>query len=156
MSFTWSCGNLHQRLDRCLANPQWIASFSHGFMQHIDKIGSDHRPLLLHLNDNVGDVSARPCRFIGAWQDHLQLMGFLESVWQTDLSLQNNINNFQSEVQGWNQDVFGHIDRWKRCVLAQLCGIDKALLRGHSEFLKQLVKELRDELDVVLEQEESL
>ncbi|KAK8497930.1 hypothetical protein V6N11_072884 [Hibiscus sabdariffa] len=40
--FTWSRGNLHQRLNRCLANLKWTSSFSHGFIQHLDKIGYDH------------------------------------------------------------------------------------------------------------------
>ncbi|KAK9044967.1 hypothetical protein V6N11_058857 [Hibiscus sabdariffa] len=75
---------------------------------------------------------ARPFRFIGVWQEHLQFLGFLESIWKSDKSLPHNICKFQSEVQGWNRDIFGHIGQRKHRVLACLRGIDKMFWDGSS------------------------
>ncbi|XP_038991400.1 uncharacterized protein LOC120114621 [Hibiscus syriacus] len=64
--FTWNRGNLQQRLDRCLGNTKWISSFPNSQVLHLDRIGSDHRPLLLRLTTDKQDHKNRPFRFIAA------------------------------------------------------------------------------------------
>ncbi|KAK8656110.1 hypothetical protein V6N13_108669 [Hibiscus sabdariffa] len=79
--FTWKRGSVQARLDRCLVNIKWLQSFPNGFVQHLDMIGSDHRPLLLRLEGSCVNSTLRPFLFIGARQDHPQFTSFLESVW---------------------------------------------------------------------------
>ncbi|KAK8600845.1 hypothetical protein V6N12_050693 [Hibiscus sabdariffa] len=50
--FTWNRGSLHQRLDRCFGNGQWCMSFLEATVTHLDRLGSDHHPLLVSLTDD--------------------------------------------------------------------------------------------------------
>ncbi|KAK8613147.1 hypothetical protein V6N13_100920 [Hibiscus sabdariffa] len=47
--FTWSRGNLHQRLDRCMVNDSWLNNFADTNVVHLDQLCSDHCPLFLNL-----------------------------------------------------------------------------------------------------------
>ncbi|KAI0500737.1 hypothetical protein KFK09_018953 [Dendrobium nobile] len=53
-AFTWSRGNLWQRLDRLLFNNDWMAKFHVTHVEHLSRTASDHAPLLLSItNSNV-------------------------------------------------------------------------------------------------------
>ncbi|KAL4387754.1 hypothetical protein GQ457_09G023660 [Hibiscus cannabinus] len=62
----------------------------------------------------------------------------------------------QNESRKWNTNVFGHIEKRKRFLLARIKGVERELERSPNSFLEGLDKELKRELDVVLAQEESL
>ncbi|KAL4386403.1 hypothetical protein GQ457_09G026060 [Hibiscus cannabinus] len=81
--FTWSRGNLYERLDRCLANNSWVSCFPHSYVCHLEKNGSDHRPLLLCSEEMMSEDRPRPFRYIMAWQEHPSFQEFLKSVWGT-------------------------------------------------------------------------
>ncbi|KAE8707428.1 hypothetical protein F3Y22_tig00110384pilonHSYRG00841 [Hibiscus syriacus] len=52
--------------------------FSGGTMVlHLDRVGSDHCPLLLKAQNTTRVQGNRPFRFIAAWQDHPQFKSFL-------------------------------------------------------------------------------
>nr|CAD1838601.1 unnamed protein product [Ananas comosus var. bracteatus]CAD1838614.1 unnamed protein product [Ananas comosus var. bracteatus] len=56
--YTWTNnrqGNsmILQRLDRALANSQWILRFPFSRLVHLPRIASDHCPLLLNLTPNL-------------------------------------------------------------------------------------------------------
>ncbi|KAL4379799.1 hypothetical protein GQ457_02G025960 [Hibiscus cannabinus] len=152
--FTWSRGNLYERLDRCLANKSWVSCFPHSFLCQLEKNGSDHRPLLCS-EELLRETRPRPFRYIMAWQEHPSFQEFLKLVWGT-VDLLSNISSFRSKVQDWNSSVFGNIGRRKKRLLARIHGIDAALDRKHSNSLVILGKKLRAELEAVMDQEESL
>ncbi|KAL4308468.1 hypothetical protein GQ457_01G031620 [Hibiscus cannabinus] len=102
--FTWLRGNLHQRSDRCLVNHQWLACYGDAFVHNLDRLGSDHRPLLLCLKDDVSGSPNRLFRFISAWQSHPQFSKFLKSL----------------KVLKWNTEIFGHIGKRKKVLRARL------------------------------------
>ncbi|KAL4302847.1 hypothetical protein GQ457_10G018520 [Hibiscus cannabinus] len=153
--FTWSRGNLYERLDRCLANTSWLSCFPHSHVLHLEKNGSDHRPLLLCSKDLAGENRPRLFRYISTWQDHPSFDEFQKSTWDTR-DLLSNIESFRPNVRDWNSSVFGHIGRRKKRLLARLKGIDMALARAHSDSLVVLGQKLREELESVIDQEESL
>nr|XP_023875292.1 uncharacterized protein LOC111987785 [Quercus suber] len=73
--FTWSnkreTGDLIQRrLDRCWANPDWKEFYSEANVTHLARINSDHCPLVLNLNPNMGNVSDKTFRFQSIWLNH--------------------------------------------------------------------------------------
>ncbi|KAL4342248.1 hypothetical protein GQ457_08G035730 [Hibiscus cannabinus] len=98
----------------------------------------------------------RPFRFIAAWQDHPDFQNFLQGIWKNDIPLLENVENFRRVVGLWNADTFGHIGRRKQRLMARLKGIDRSLAVRYSISLVRLASKLRKELDMVLEQEESL
>ncbi|MBA0827872.1 hypothetical protein Goarm_012615, partial [Gossypium armourianum] len=54
--FTWSRGEVYERLDRAIGNYMWLASFSNYFVTHFLRLIADHRPLsnsLLQLDLEV-------------------------------------------------------------------------------------------------------
>ncbi|KAE8713266.1 hypothetical protein F3Y22_tig00110213pilonHSYRG00218 [Hibiscus syriacus] len=78
--FTWRRGNLCKRLDRYLMNSCWADIFSGTIVLHLDRVGSDHCPLLLKAQNTTRVQGNRPFRFIAAWQDHPQFKSFLSEV----------------------------------------------------------------------------
>ncbi|KAE8676059.1 hypothetical protein F3Y22_tig00111634pilonHSYRG00065 [Hibiscus syriacus] len=75
--FMWRRGNLCKRLDRCLMNSCWANVFSGTMVLHLDRVGSDHCPLLLKAQNTTRVQGNQPFRFIAAWQDHPQFKSFL-------------------------------------------------------------------------------
>ncbi|KAL4366987.1 hypothetical protein GQ457_05G012790 [Hibiscus cannabinus] len=155
LPFTWSRGNLYQRLDRFLVNNAWIAQFPRSHVCHLEKNGSDHRPILLCIDEVSRSFHPRPFRYIFAWQDHPTFPDLLKRTWDGDNFLAN-ANLFTKEVKEWNFSVFGDIGKRKKRLLARLKGIDTALAKSHSDSLVSLGHKLRAELEEVMNQEESL
>ncbi|KAE8711271.1 hypothetical protein F3Y22_tig00110299pilonHSYRG00108 [Hibiscus syriacus] len=65
----------------------------------------------------------------------------------------NAILRLEERKVGAPREVFGHIGNKKKRIMEKLCGIEKSLNRAHSDFLLDLEKNLKAELDSVLEQE---
>ncbi|KAK8682646.1 hypothetical protein V6N13_055030 [Hibiscus sabdariffa] len=107
--FTGVCGNLHQRLDRCLVNECWFDYYNEAFVQHLDQLGSDHRPLLFCLMDVEKVQINRSFHFILAWQEHSQFSEFIQTTWACDVNLVANLDSFCTKIEEWNVDTFGHI-----------------------------------------------
>ncbi|KAL4353283.1 hypothetical protein GQ457_06G010470 [Hibiscus cannabinus] len=97
--------------------------------------------------------------FPNGYVAHLDRLGsdhqFLNSVWQNDRDFEDNLGFFKAAAHSWNSDVFGHIAKNKKRLLARLRGIDRALNNAHSDYLVDLQHSLRDELELILEQDES-
>ncbi|KAL4326271.1 hypothetical protein GQ457_11G005490 [Hibiscus cannabinus] len=155
-SFTWERGSLSQRLDRCLCNGVWLDVYVDSVVFHLQKLGSDHRPILLNTGGQRMNNFSRPFRYLVAWNEHTDFSRFIGDLWDDSKSMVENIHNFHIKSRTWNNDVFGHIGKRKTLLLARIRGIEKFLERSDSLFLSNLEVELKKELDIVLEQEESL
>ncbi|GMI91875.1 hypothetical protein HRI_002856800 [Hibiscus trionum] len=92
--FTWCRGNLYQRLDRCLANSAWLVDYPMSIVVHLDRVGSDHCPLLLKPNGVLVPNLEWHFRFLAAWQDHPDFRALLESSWDDSSSVVVNAQNF--------------------------------------------------------------
>ncbi|KAL4279049.1 hypothetical protein GQ457_03G029200 [Hibiscus cannabinus] len=154
--FTWSRGNLSQRLDRCLCNVAWYNFFASSEVHHLLRLGSDHRPILLKSTSEHSERERRPFRYIVAWNDHEDFHRMLATNWSPDKPFSENVSQFQDASRKWNREVFGHIEIRKRHILARLKGIEQALDLEANPYLEELEKALKKDLDIVLSQEESL
>ncbi|GMJ01786.1 hypothetical protein HRI_003847800 [Hibiscus trionum] len=130
--YTWQRGDLLQRLDRFLCSPNWYDHFPNSEVVHLQRLGSDHCPILLNIDRNMPHLSSRPYRFISAWNLHPQFHEFLSGVWNEEMSLKDNILAFQKESNDWNANVFGHIGKRKAFLLARIRGIERVLSRNES------------------------
>ncbi|KAL4283171.1 hypothetical protein GQ457_16G011860 [Hibiscus cannabinus] len=154
--FTWTRGSLSQRLDRFLCNGEWYNVFSKSEVFHLQQLGSDHRPLLLDADFCQTLKGRRPFKYLVAWNEHPDFENLLRTSWDNNRVFSMTVQNFQLKSKEWSITVFGHIERQKQSLLARIKGVEKALDRGRNSYLEVLGAGLKQELEVVLEQEESL
>src|ERR1044072_7944838 len=58
---------LSKRLDRAVADIDWRLAFPNAFVEVLNRVHSDHCPILLHCDVAQYGSSQRPFRFIAAW-----------------------------------------------------------------------------------------
>jgi hypothetical protein len=77
--FTWKRGRIRERLDRAVANGEWMTMHQGSRLQHLDYSSSDHRPILLDTDYQAPNVqrSNRAKKFEAKW---LKEKGFKELV----------------------------------------------------------------------------
>lgn len=66
-SFTWSLGSLHKRLDKAACNEDWLRDFANFLVLHLQKIESDHRPILVRIHKSkIKNRGQKPFPFLAA------------------------------------------------------------------------------------------
>ena len=123
-------------------------------MTHLPKVFSDHCLVLLELMRPPPTATDKPFRFHTMWLHHPD---FPNVVWKTlepDHNLKIAIKSFVDNAKQWNRLVFGNIFARKKRVLARLNGAQKSLSNGPNHFLIQLEKNLIDEYNLTMQQEE--
>ncbi|KAA3479952.1 reverse transcriptase [Gossypium australe] len=131
-------GNFVELLDRALANDAWMSFFPHCIVHHLTRIKSDHRPLLSCTSPEINNSQGRPFRFLVGWR------GIITSP------------VLSKESANWNRDVYGFLGNRKRRLLSSLNATQKALEHNASTHLAKKEKEIRDELENVLDHEDLL
>ncbi|KAL4387186.1 hypothetical protein GQ457_09G024730 [Hibiscus cannabinus] len=126
------------------------------FIYASPELGPDHRSIMLDSVARHEDTGCKPFRYLAAWNEHEDFPKMLARSWSHDLSLHENISQFQQQSRKWSVEVFGLINHRKRQLLARLRGIERTLESGPNLYLEELEKALKLELDIVLMQEESL
>ncbi|GMI87106.1 hypothetical protein HRI_002379900 [Hibiscus trionum] len=154
--FTWKRGDLQQRLDRWICSGAWYCAFPLSEVFHLQRLGSDHRPILLATDRLQRNQGARPFRFIAAWNEHPEFAPLLSESWKMEKGIFENLTDFQNCSRRWNREVFGHIGQRKNQLLARIRGVEIAIERNQTPFLLDLERSLKVELFEVLKQEESL
>ncbi|CAN1157947.1 hypothetical protein LINPERHAP2_LOCUS21850 [Linum perenne] len=77
--FTWFRRTLKERLDRCLGNAIWFNLFLDSTTYHIERLKSDHRPILVRtLKLSSQNLNPRPFRFNAAWFGHENFTEFFD------------------------------------------------------------------------------
>lgn len=87
---------------------------------------------------------------------HVQYKNFIEHSWESSQGFMNSIQSFTDKIQVWNKEVFGNIFQQKNKLYARIGGVQKILEHRWVPRLVNLETELKTELDMVLQQEESL
>ncbi|KAI9096746.1 hypothetical protein K1719_025925 [Acacia pycnantha] len=158
--FTWRRGSLLMRLDRAICNPSWIQSFPYSTIDHLPKLFSNHRPILIKLGLNSQARSFKPpFRFLAPWLAHSDFQSIVQRIWNSGSELLPCIEKFKSEMKTWNYETFGHIGRRKRKLFRRISGLQSKLedqMIPRSDFLVDLGISLREELEEVCFQEELL
>ncbi|KAA3472035.1 reverse transcriptase [Gossypium australe] len=162
LPFTWARGNSHQsriqcRLDRTLGNIAARHKWAECLVQHLPRLNSDHAPLLIRLNGNTPpDRNLRPFRFQAAWLQHPDFNTLVQDNWRTDDHITDALENMSKQCLQWNKSVFGNIFTRKKRLEARIEGIQKTLKDHFVPGLWKLEKELKEQLDATLQQEETL
>lgn len=96
-SFTWQRGGTFLRLDRALANDDWMSTFPQCLVQHLTHIKSDHLPLLLSTSPKFGVFKRRSFKFLAGW--HSTFPTFVKEEWNYTCNMVDSLNNFTSFVK---------------------------------------------------------
>jgi exonuclease III len=158
--FTWHRNQngvriLSKKLDRGLANVDWRLSFPEAFIEVLCRLHSDHNPLLLRFGGLPLARGPRPFRFEAAWIDHKDYMDLVYHSWNS--SNHHTVTALKTVRENsikFNKDVFGNIFQRKRIVENRLKGVQAYLERVDSARHSILEKELQQEYNHILFQEE--
>ncbi|XP_019178992.1 PREDICTED: uncharacterized protein LOC109174182 [Ipomoea nil] len=146
------------RLDRALCNLEWRIRFPDASVEHLQRVASDHTPLLIRLFGGRRDTISNPFhfRFQAAWLAHQDLPTLVQRSWDTGRGLTDNIQKISHDLSDWNKTIFGNIFKRKKVLLSRLGGIQRILASTYHRGLCKLEKKLQIELEETLYQEELL
>ncbi|KAK8622067.1 hypothetical protein V6N13_097694 [Hibiscus sabdariffa] len=154
--FTWSRGYAQVRLDRFIYNSHWDESFSESRVDHLLRMRSDHRPILLQIGAPPRSNRPSPFRYMSGWQYHDDFKRMVRDSWIHSLNISTTIAHFSTCASNWNKSVFGYIGSKKRHIMACLRGVQRALCCRQSTYLRRIEDDLLIELEWILDQEEIL
>jgi endonuclease/exonuclease/phosphatase family metal-dependent hydrolase len=148
---------VYRRLDRGLCNHDWRMKFPEATIEHLVRRQSDHNPLLLRCSNSMASKEGRPFCFQASWFSHTDYPPLVKETWaRYKGDIVRCLKNVEDKSIIFNKDVFGNIFARKKEVEARLRGIQRALEDIDSANLVRLHKELLDEYENILFQEETM
>ncbi|KAF7801271.1 reverse transcriptase [Senna tora] len=159
--FTWfnkraDGAMIFERIDRFLANSEWINHFPEALNYHLPRIKSDHVPLLLVSKPSNNVTSIRPFRCEQVWLREPSFINLAERAWKESRSACHGLNVIRDRAIEWNKAFFGNIFHRKQKIIRRLEGISRAMSQGPKPHLVKLEKDLALEYQRILSQEEEL
>ncbi|KAH9684247.1 reverse transcriptase domain-containing protein [Citrus sinensis] len=112
--FTWTNGRTWRRLDRVVCNARWSAFFSVFRVSHLNRIASDHSPLLLSWDRDTIRGPSR-FKFLHVWLKHLGFFDIVRHSWDAPVigagmrAFQQKLVRLKLCLKVWNKDVFGNV-----------------------------------------------
>ena len=98
-----------ERLDRAIANHEWISLFPGYSVTHLDTVFSDHKPLSIHM-EGMPIQNQRPWRFEQVWLNDESCHTTVEAAWESPFFSSNpmsvveaNVNNCQRKLKEWSR-----------------------------------------------------
>ncbi|KAF7844395.1 reverse transcriptase [Senna tora] len=159
--FTWfnkraDGAMIFERIDRFLANSEWINHFPEALNYHLPRIKSDHVPLLLVSKPSNNVTSIRPFWCEQVWLREPSFINLAERAWKESRSACHGLNVIRDRAIEWNKAFFGNIFHRKQKIIRRLEGISRAMSQGPKPHLVKLEKDLALEYQRILSQEEEL
>jgi len=88
--------------------------------------------------------------------EHRNFKEFLHQKWQSQQPLVPSLTSLAVDLYRWNREVFGNLFRRKRKTWARLEGVQRCLSNGGPLHLLKLEMRLRSELNLILQEIETL
>ncbi|XP_050249632.1 uncharacterized protein LOC126696915 [Quercus robur] len=159
--FTWSkhyaAGHsVWERLDRGLANYEWLTKFVGARVYHLHSDSSDHCPLLITLTDLKVACKKKIFRFEEMWLFDKGCSDTVEAVWLTnEFDHSNNqilgkIEKCGVELTKWSREKFGNVRNELEKKRRQLAEAEKVAMELG---LNTRVRELKSEIEILLDRE---
>jgi hypothetical protein len=128
--FTWSNKRqnhhlIKERLDRGIANSQWVHLFPHFAIQHLPAQISNHNPILLDTS-SLDLTLRRPFRFEEFWTFDSSCNSIISQAWvkhfqgSSAFILLKKLKATKSALKFWNSHHFGNIQKKIASFLRQL------------------------------------
>ncbi|WOK94328.1 hypothetical protein Cni_G03030 [Canna indica] len=130
--YTW-CNNrmgkkkIVARLDRFYANGDWMAKYSNAMVYHLDKLASDHRPIMLDTREDVGKIR-RTRRFIFElyWKNQ-GIFNFDKDMWgdkvlqaNPPVHFENCLNYLGKDLDQWSKSNIGSLELMLKHIMEEL------------------------------------
>lgn len=100
--FTWTNRNsrnlILERLDRCLANNDWLHIFSDATVTHLPRTHSDHCPILVNLQ-RLPSKPKKPFRVESMWCSHPSFVQVIQESFSSNVPLTDAIALFQDQAK---------------------------------------------------------
>ncbi|KAF7843712.1 reverse transcriptase [Senna tora] len=136
--YTWCNkrdGNLvYCRLDRFLANGEWVNSFPNSVNHHLPRIKSDHCPILLNYSPDPTPTLKRPFRCEKIWLNQPGFANIVREVWRDPIPIDPALISVKNRALRWNRISFGNIHSKKNLLIKRLEGIARAPFPTESLF----------------------
>jgi hypothetical protein len=155
--FTWKRGQIRQRLDRAIANGQWMNMHPGAVLQHLGYIRSDHWPILLDTKyqAGVGRQKHGPRRFEAKWLREEGFRQVVEDAWEasgaSSTGVLERLARLHAAMHEWDSTVLKQPRKRLRKAQREL---DDALSSQLTEESEKKAKELANLIESLLEQEE--
>jgi hypothetical protein len=97
-----------KKLDRVLANGEWLTSFSNTAVEFLERGVSDHSPALVTVAKLVS-YGPKPFKFFNFWAEHRNFLEWIEDGWRVEV---NGFSMFRlyaklKSVKAKNREIFG-------------------------------------------------
>lgn len=143
-----------ERVNKFFANPSWRILYLEASVTHLTRVFSDHCPVLIELSKPPVAAKNKPFRFQSMCLLHPGFPRFVKDNWDQVQPLSFAITNFTRKVKRWNVKVFGNLFIRKKRGLARLNRTQEVLVRNPNDFLVHLEKQLIEEFNLIMLQEE--
>ena len=154
--FTWCNGRIREqrtlvRLDRMVANKEWLNLFPEVKVVHRSMVAYDHCLLSLSLRmRELRKVARKRFMFEEKWTREEGCREVVERAWDPldcnlEMSIQKRLKSYWVNLQNWNSKVFGNVSKvlkQKQSHLQQLEELD--LLHESTEEIQGLKKEINE------------
>ena len=143
-----------ERLDRAVANTQWLSLFPGSSVTHLDSAFSYHKPLIIHP-DGIPIKKLRPWRFEQVWLKEDACHTTVESAWTPSLFSLSPMSVVESNLMTCqtSKESFCNITRAVRDKKKEIEEAEKQAIRGACAAQMHY---LRGELRDLLSREEKL
>lgn len=164
-NFTWhgkQKGKLiWERLDRGVANYEWLTCFRTGRVKHLNCFTSDHRPLLLSLDgDNEYQRwRKKPFRFEAMWILDLECKKVVARVWDCApngtpmFAATTKLKRCKKRLKSWSRVHFGNVKQQMKQAKDQLWHAEEVSARTGD--LEEVIR-IKMELNALFDKEEKM
>ncbi|KAK8693502.1 hypothetical protein V6N13_071085 [Hibiscus sabdariffa] len=102
-AYTWSRGAASVRLDRFICNSDFYETYPEFHVQHLLRMRSDHRPILLTIGRSLTSTRSSPFRYFSGWQTHGDFGRMVMDNWIDDASMTVTLQRFIMAADTWNK-----------------------------------------------------
>jgi hypothetical protein len=125
-AYTWRnnshdpCKYIKERLDQAVANKGWCAHFPEFRVINGDPHHSDHRPIIIDLEDSsniaVGRRGPHPFRFEALWLEEENCKEVMRNAWEREVlgkggSVNEAIKGLAADLTDWSKTSLGQLEK---------------------------------------------
>ncbi|XP_048496063.1 uncharacterized protein LOC125495441 [Beta vulgaris subsp. vulgaris] len=153
--FTWfnkrKRNPIFERLDRAWVNSLWLNTFPESTIHHLQRLSSDHNPILLNTKTEIHMPRnyKKPFKFETMWLSEPGFDDLIKHNWPIDQSeFHVKLKNISFLMNSWAKQNHGNVFKRKKNLIARIQGIQRAIDHDpRKAYLIDLENKLKEDLD---------